>query len=102
MDRDDAPYVAMDRMSGARPYGAPEMLLDIFRRELDLAHDEGGVFQLTLHPHLIGHRSRMFILDEIIRHAKAKGDVWFTTHADLATYCAKTAGLNTLCPPGRQ
>jgi peptidoglycan-N-acetylglucosamine deacetylase len=100
--RDDAPYVAMDRMSGARPYGAPEMLLDIFRRELDLAHDEGGVFQLTLHPHLIGHRSRMFILDEIIRHAKAKGDVWFTTHADLATYCAKTAGLNTLCPPGRQ
>jgi len=99
--RDDAPYVAMDRMSGARPYGAPTMLLDIFRRELDLAHDEGGLFQLTMHPHHIGHRSRIFILDEIIRHARAKGDVWFATHAELAAYCARTAGMTTLHPAGR-
>ena len=35
--RDDAPYVAMDRMTGVRPYGGPAMVADILRRELDVA-----------------------------------------------------------------
>jgi hypothetical protein len=41
--------------------------------------DEGGLFQLTMHPHIIGYRSRIWILEEIVRHAKAKGDVWFAS-----------------------
>lgn len=93
--RDDAPYVAMDRMTGARPYGGPSMVFDIFSRELEAAWDEGGLFQLTMHPHHVGHRSRIFILEEIIRLAKSKGDVWFCTHAELARYCADEAGLKT-------
>lgn len=93
--RDDAPYVAMDRMTGARPYGGPAMVLDIFARELEVAWEEGGLFQLTMHPHHVGHRSRIFILEEIIRLAKSKGDVWFCTHAELARYCADEAGLKT-------
>ncbi|CAN7668100.1 polysaccharide deacetylase family protein [Neorhizobium tomejilense] len=93
--RDDAPYVAMDRMTGARPYGGPAMVFDIFARELEVAWEEGGLFQLTMHPHHIGHRSRIFILEEIIRLAKSKGDVWFCTHAELARYCADEAGLKT-------
>ncbi|MGV8935811.1 MAG: polysaccharide deacetylase family protein [Allorhizobium sp.] len=93
--RDDAPYVAMDRMTGARPYGGPAMVFDIFRRELEVAYEEGGLFQLTMHPHHVGHRSRIFILEEIIKLAQSKGDVWFTTHAELARYCADEAGLVT-------
>src|SRR5689334_4665545 len=73
--RDDAPYVAMGRMTAARPYGAPAMVVDIFQRELDVAYEEGGLFQLTMHPHHVGHRSRIFILEEIIRQAQAKKDV---------------------------
>jgi peptidoglycan/xylan/chitin deacetylase (PgdA/CDA1 family) len=91
--RDDAPYVAMDRTSGARPYGSPAMVLDILLREMEVAYEEGGVFQVTLHPHHVGHRSRIFILEEIIRAAQAKGDVWFLTHAELAAYCAAEGGL---------
>ncbi|UIK08103.1 polysaccharide deacetylase family protein [Neorhizobium galegae] len=93
--RDDAPYVAMDRMTGARPYGGPAMVFDIFARELEVAWEEGGLFQLTMHPHHVGHRSRIFILEEIIRLAKSKGDVWFCTHAELARFCADEAGLKT-------
>lgn len=96
--RDDAPYVAMDRMTGARPYGGPAMVADILRRELELAWDEGGLFQVTLHPHHVGHRSRVFILEDIIRLAQSKGDIWFCTHAELARYCADEAGLNTAAP----
>ena len=43
-------------------------------------HEEGGIFQLTTHPHVISYRSRMWILEELIRHAKAKGKVWCGTH----------------------
>ncbi len=40
---------------------------------LDAAWEDGGVFQLTMHPHIIGQRSRIWIVEELIRHAKSKG-----------------------------
>jgi peptidoglycan/xylan/chitin deacetylase (PgdA/CDA1 family) len=84
--RDDGSYLWMQRFGGLRPYTAPTGVLDIFRRELDAAYREGGIFQLTMHPHVIGYRSRIWILDELIRHAKALGSVWFGTHADIAEW----------------
>ena len=83
--RDDAVYFMMHRFQSLRPYTPPADVLDIFRREFDAAYAEGGIFQLTMHPHIIGYRSRIWILDELIRHAKAK-DVWFATHAEVAAY----------------
>ena len=59
-------------------------MLDIFRREFDAAYEEGGIFQLTMHPHIIGYRSRIWILEELIRHAKSRASVWFATHAEVA------------------
>ena len=56
------------------------------RRELDAAWEDGGVFQLTMHPHISGYRSRIWTLEELIRHAKAKGDVWFATHAQVVEW----------------
>jgi peptidoglycan/xylan/chitin deacetylase (PgdA/CDA1 family) len=91
--RDDAVYFSMDRMASLRPYGGPEMVFNIFKRELDAACDENGLFLLTMHPHHIGHRSRIWILDEVIKAAKARGNVWFATHAEIAAYCAAEAGL---------
>lgn len=90
--RDDAVYFNMDRMSALRPYTGPDTVFDIFRRELDVAHAEGGLYLLTMHPHIIGHRSRIHIIEEIIRHARSLGSVWFATHAEVAAYCAAEAG----------
>jgi peptidoglycan-N-acetylglucosamine deacetylase len=87
--RDDAVYFSMNRFASLRPYTPPADVLDIFRREFDAAYDEGGVFQLTCHPHIISYRSRIWILEELIRHAKSKGDVWFATHAEVVDW-AKT------------
>ena len=91
--RDDAPYMAMDRMSHARPYAGPAMVLEILLREMELAQTEGGLFQVTMHPHHIGHRSRIFVLEEVIRAVQAKGGAWVATHAEIARYCAREAGL---------
>jgi len=82
--RDDAVYFNMNRFQALRPYTAPTAVLDIFRREFDQAYIEGGLFLLTMHPHVIGYRSRMFILEELISHMKGKPDVWFATHRDVA------------------
>lgn len=91
--RDDAVYFNMDRFMGLRPYTSPDVVFDIFRRELEVAYAEGGLFLLTMHPHVTGHRSRIWILDEILALAKAKPDIWVATHAEIAQYCADEAGL---------
>jgi peptidoglycan-N-acetylglucosamine deacetylase len=91
--RDDAPYFNMNRFQALRPYTPPPAVLDIFMREFDRAHAEGGLFLLTMHPHVITYRSRIFILEDLVRHMVAKGDVWFATHADIARHVAQ--GLNS-------
>ncbi|HWS70180.1 MAG TPA: polysaccharide deacetylase [Steroidobacteraceae bacterium] len=82
--RDDAVYFMMNRLQSLRPYTPPSDVFEIFRREFDAAYAEGGIFQLTCHPHIIGYRSRIWILEELIRYAKSKDNVWFGTHAQVA------------------
>ena len=91
--RDDAPYWAMDRFTGLRPYTPPSGVLEVFVREFDGAYQEDGLFLLTMHPHVIGHRSRMQVLEELIQHIRSHAGVWFATHADVARYCKEQAGL---------
>jgi peptidoglycan/xylan/chitin deacetylase (PgdA/CDA1 family) len=90
--RDDAVYFNMHRFTGLRPYTPPSAVLEIFTKEFDVAYEEGGMYILTMHPHVIGHRSRLPLLDELIRHMKTKKAVWFATHADIARYCRDHAG----------
>lgn len=84
--RDDAVYFNMNRFAALRPYTPPTDVFDIFKREFDAAYAEGGLFQLTMHPHIIGYRSRVWILDALIRHIQQHSDVWFATHADIVQY----------------
>ena len=89
--RDDAVYFNMHRFTGLRPYTPPSAVLEIFTKEFDVAYEEGGMYILTMHPHIIGHRSRLTLLDELIQHMKTKTGVWFATHADIAKYAKENA-----------
>lgn len=80
--RDDAAYLVMDRFDSIRPYTSPEAVLGIWLEELVEAAKTRGVFQLTLHPHIIGHRSRIWIIEELIRMAKERG-MWIATHLEI-------------------
>jgi peptidoglycan-N-acetylglucosamine deacetylase len=86
--RDDAPYLMMERYGALRPYTPPRRLFEIWRDEFDAAHREGGLFQLTLHPHIIGHRSRLVVLRDLLTHIAGHSDVWFATHAEIAALAA--------------
>lgn len=89
--RDDAVYFNMSRFAALRPYTPPAAVLDIFRREFDAAYREGGLFQLTMHPHVIGYRSRIWVLEELMRHMRESERVWFATHAEVAAYARANA-----------
>lgn len=92
--RDDAPYFIMGRAAmglDGHPYTSPRQVLTIWRDEFDQAYAEGGLYQMMLHPHIIGHRSRMVVLDELLTHIGEHEGVWFATHAQVAEY-ARGAG----------
>jgi peptidoglycan-N-acetylglucosamine deacetylase len=91
--RDDAAYLVMERFSGLRPYTAPSAVEEIFKAEFDGAWEENGLYILTMHPDVIGHRSRIGILRRLVAHMKAKGGCWFATHEQVARWCKERAGI---------
>lgn len=84
--RDDAVYLMFNREPATRPWTTPDDVFAIFKRELDAAWNEGGLFQLVMHPFVIGYRSRIWILEALIEHARSLGRVWFASHADVARW----------------
>ena len=75
-------------------YTAPRDWLQVQKDEFDVAFEEGTIFLLTMHPHYIGHRSRIVVLEELIKHIKSKGKVWFATHREAAEYVKQQAGMD--------
>jgi peptidoglycan/xylan/chitin deacetylase (PgdA/CDA1 family) len=86
---DDAPVV---NPRGAS-YSAPRDVLQVYIDEFDRAYEEGTMFLLTMHPHYIGHRSRMVILEGLIDHIRQKPGVWFATHRAAAEYAKQQSGM---------
>ena len=84
---DDAPLLNPRGTS----YTSPRELLQVYIDEFDKAYEEGTMFQLTSHPHIIGHRSRILILEELISHIQSVGNVWFATHEQVARYVLEQA-----------
>lgn len=86
--RDDAVYLMFNRNPATRPWMTPDDVHRIFRRELEAAHAEGGLFQLVLHPFVIGYRSRIWMLEALIEQARDLG-AWFGTHEQVARWCGR-------------
>jgi peptidoglycan-N-acetylglucosamine deacetylase len=80
---DDAPYYGSNA-DGSNPSDGD--VYEIFKSEFDVAYDEGGLYLLTLHPHMIGHRSRAAMLERLIQYVKSKPGVWIATHEQIATH----------------
>lgn len=89
---DDAPYFSR---TGALP--SPELIFRTYRDEFDAAYAEGSYYMLTMHPRVIGHRSRMNHLEELVAYMRSKPGVWFATAEQIATHIKSTMGK----PAGR-
>ncbi len=86
---DDFPYFG-GATNGGLP--TPFEVEKVFQSEFDVAYQEGGLFILTMHPHITGHRSRVAGLDRLITYMKSKPGVWFATHEQIARYVKTSAG----------
>jgi peptidoglycan/xylan/chitin deacetylase (PgdA/CDA1 family) len=86
---DDYPYFWMDRASTVRPTMTPDEVYSIWKAEFDVAYDERGMLILTMHPHVIGHRARMAMLDRLVSYMKSRPGVWFATHEQIARHVQK-------------
>lgn len=90
-ERNDASFFGLQRGPALAPHAAPEMVEALFRAEFEGAFAEGGVFQLTLHPQVIGRRSRIGVLQRLLAHIKARRQVWFATHEEVVRWCMEHA-----------
>jgi len=89
---DDYPYFGMNRSSDTRPYTPPSGVYEIWTSEFDMAYEEGGLFLLTMHPQIIGHRSRIAMLERLIQYMRSRPGVWFATHEAVARYAKDNSG----------
>jgi peptidoglycan/xylan/chitin deacetylase (PgdA/CDA1 family) len=80
---DDAPYFG-GNADGSMPSLAA--VLEVFQAEFDVANEEGGLYLLTMHPHMTGHRSRAAMLEKLVAYMKGKPGVWFATHEQIARH----------------
>jgi peptidoglycan/xylan/chitin deacetylase (PgdA/CDA1 family) len=71
---------------------APADVLGAWIAEFDRAYAEGGMFLLTLHPQVIGRRSRIVLLEQLLDHMHRRPGVWFATGRAAAEYLKQTAG----------
>jgi len=80
---DDFPYFG-GNTDGSNPSLGD--VYEVFQSEFDVAYQEGGLYLLTMHPHLTGHRSRTAMLERLITYMKSKPGVWFATHEQIANH----------------
>jgi peptidoglycan/xylan/chitin deacetylase (PgdA/CDA1 family) len=80
---DDSPYFGSNA-DGSNPSVGD--VYEVFQSEFDVAYDEGGLYLLTMHPHMMGHRSRAAMLERLIEYIKKKPGVWFATHEQIAAH----------------
>jgi peptidoglycan/xylan/chitin deacetylase (PgdA/CDA1 family) len=87
---DDAPLM---NPLGDR-YESPREVIQVYKDEFDIAYEEGTIFVLTMHPHYIGHRSRIVALKDLIEYIKTKPGVWFGTHEEAVRWVREQAGMD--------
>ena len=91
--RNDQRFLTSGR-TGPGLLPSPELIFETFEDDFDVAYREGTVFVLTLHPHVVGMRSRIIYLDRLVEYIKSKPGIWFATGEEIARYVKEQAGLS--------
>src|SRR5262245_7868503 len=77
----DEPY-----FTTTRSFPAPEPIFKVSQDAFAVAYRESTMVILTLHPYVVGHRSRIGYLDKLLAYMKSKPGVWFATSEQIANH----------------
>lgn len=83
---DDAPFFLFRTGPGARPIHSAAAVEQVWTEEFHGIYRYGGLFNLTMHPQIIGRPGRLMMLERFIAHISTYPNVWFTTGAEVADY----------------
>lgn len=86
---DDAPFFYY-RAGGQRPISSAANVYQVWTEEFDGIYRQGGLYNLTMHPQLIGRPGRMLMLEQVIDYIQSFPDVWFATGNEIAGYWRTT------------
>ncbi len=81
---DDAPF-ALFSIKNPRPIFTNEHILRVFQDEFREIYRWGGLYDLVMHPQVIGRPSRIALLREMIAFIRTFPNVWIATGAEIAT-----------------
>ena len=90
--RDDAVYFNMNRFAGLRPdTAAVGRVRHLHGASSTWRGRRAACSSSPCTRTTRGYRSRIWVLEELIQHAKARGSVWFATHADIIRFARDNA-----------
>jgi peptidoglycan-N-acetylglucosamine deacetylase len=79
---DDAPFFLYSNRLPGRVMSGPSAVLETWRLEYDgISQEDGAHFMLAMHPQVIGRHSRLWVLEQTIRHVLASGTGEFVSCA---------------------
>lgn len=93
---DDAPHFLFGPGRNARPMSSARNVFEIWMEEFRGIHQYGGLFNLTMHPQIIGRPGRVQMLARLIAEIRNYPDVWFATGSEVAEYCLEYGDVNPI------
>ncbi len=88
---DDAAHFWFDEESWNKPIVSAASVLGIWKEEFEAIYEQGGYFNLTLHPQFIGRPARLKMLDEFLGWVGGFPAVWVATGEEVARRVKDTA-----------
>jgi peptidoglycan-N-acetylglucosamine deacetylase len=82
---DDAPFFYY-KVGGQRPISSAENVYQVWTEEFQGIYKHGGLFNLTMHPQLIGRPGRMLMLERVLDFIDSFPEVWYAQGRDVADY----------------
>ncbi len=83
---DDAPYFLYGPGRNAKPIHSADDVMKIWVEEFQGIYKYGGLFNLTMHPQIIGRPGRVQMLERLIDYINSFPDVWWATGSEVADY----------------
>lgn len=82
---DDAPFFLYGG-GRPRPISSAENVYQAWTEEFRGIYRYGGLFNLTMHPQIIGRPGRLMMLERLIDYINGFPDIWFATGSEIADY----------------
>lgn len=80
---DDAPY-ALFSVKNPRPIMTNEHILSVWKADFDEIYRWGGLFDVIMHPQVIGRPGRIAMLRQLIQYIQTFPNVWIATGTEVA------------------